>query len=121
MNIAIKGKYAAILCFLLGFFSVSAELNAQSSGIEQRLIGTWAITFYEDSEAIGSTWSFKSNGTFEITFYGESATGKYWATPTKLVMEIEGDGILADYYISTDGRTLILELEGELFVLTKKT
>ena len=116
----IKNKFVAIFCFLLGFFSISVKLYAQSSSIEQRLIGTWAIALYEDFETIGGTWSFYSNGTFKLTVSGESATGKYWAASTKLAMEIEGEGILTDYYISTDGRTLIFELDGELFVLVKK-
>ena len=109
-------KCISIVFLVLALCYVSVGLYPQSSNAEQRIIGTWTAVM---GETKGSTWTFNSNGTFELTFEGEKESGKYWITSSKLAIEIFE--IVADFYISTDGRTLILTIFGDSVVLVKRT
>ena len=108
-------KNKCFFCLFVLFF-ISINCYAQSSGNEQRLIGTWVI------DGGGTTLVFNSNGTASID--GESL--KYGAAADKLVIyhpDDPEDTILWNFYVSTDGRTLIIVIgegrEGVAMVLRK--
>jgi len=96
------------LGFLLFFGFVSVNCNAQSSNNEQRIVGTWV------DETNGSTTTFNANGTGTGTGEGAitSGTFKYGVAGNKIAVVLS-DGrdsvtFVFDFYISSDGKTLIL-------------
>ena len=108
------------LSYLL--IGVGLIVNAQSSNNEQRLLGTWEYNggngwavdydvpwvFNSDGSMSGSFKLDYRDRTFEV--YG------YRAASNKLLLNFEGGAGIAficDYFISSDGRTLIIIIEGE--------
>ena len=93
-------KNKSFFCVFV-LFVISINCYAQSSGSEQRLIGTWEF------DGGGMTLVFNSNGTASID--GDSC--RYGAAADKLVLydpDDPEDSMLWEFYISTDGRTLII-------------
>ena len=111
-----KVQYFRIIFFLLvfGFISISC-LNAQSSNNEQRLVGTWT------SLLNNATLVFNSNGSvtgvdsiMELVTYGQGTTfSNYAAAGDKILFYTPNTTarITFDYRVSSDGRTLILNVE----------
>jgi len=81
----------------------SAGVYAQSSNNEQKLIGTWTN--------INSNITIMINANGTVTWNSENF--KYGAAANKLVLYSSGNltqasSIVYEFYISTDGKTLIL-------------
>jgi hypothetical protein len=90
-----KGLF--LLIFVLAF---SVSLFAQNTNIETRIIGTWI-----DHE--GDTWVFSANGNVLIDRYNN----KFGITNNKLaVLESDESFTIFDISISSEGRTLILDI-----------
>ena len=97
-----KNKSFFYIFFLLFFCFNVINSYAQSSGNnEQRLIGTW--TSLEESSLV---ITFNSNGSLS----GLEPYTNYAAAGNKIVFfpKIRGEANVYEFYISTDGRTLIL-------------
>ena len=104
-------KTAILIVMLLVF---NGLCFAQSTGNENRIIGSWQQVFTDSPE----TWVFNNNGT--MTMAGTST--RYGITGTKIAIYMDGDTVIYDYSISTDGRTLILSISGTVygFCFTKR-
>jgi hypothetical protein len=97
-----------VILLVLGF--VSIDCFGQSPNNEQRLVGTWI------REGTNDTVVFNADGTFSQTqrlmFTGVSY--KYGAAENKIgFVYTDRDGkrtYFGDYYVSTDGKTLIILL-----------
>ena len=87
------------LIFVL-LLTVGITVVAQTSGNEQKLLGTWVSA---DGK---STIVFNSNGT--MLWDGDSM--KYGAAVDKLVLFNDDNSTLFEFFISTDGRTLIITI-----------
>ena len=88
-----------ICCLLAG--CKPAENNVQASNNEQRLVGTWVAV--NDS----STWVFNSDKTGTTTI--RRISFKYGAAESKVVIFFDNNpAAVADFSVSSDGRTLIL-------------
>jgi hypothetical protein len=96
--------------------------NAQSSSNEQRLVGTWEYSG-GNGWAIDSSrpWVFNSNGDMQGGFkldYRDRTYNvvTYNVALNKLLLNYEGGAgvvFICEFYISSDGRTLIIIIEGE--------
>jgi hypothetical protein len=84
---------------LFGICSAS-NANAQNANNERRIIGTWID---ED----GDVWAFNTDGT--TTGYDNNIR-KYYIIETKLVIVFGTRSIVYNYYLSSGGNTLLLEL-----------
>jgi hypothetical protein len=96
------------LLILFGF--VSFNCFGQSAN-EQRLVGTWI----RESEAAEDTVVFNADGTFSQTQsirLGDAVPYKYGAAANKIGIVYTAynkkQTYFGDYYISTDGKTLII-------------
>ena len=102
----------------------SAGVSAQSSSNEQRLFGTWIV---EDSN---STWIFNADGTGSF----DGTTFKYGAAEGKIIIIINSGRIgglttrdsyndlqQINFYISSDGKTMIIGSPGKSFLLRNKS
>jgi hypothetical protein len=102
--------------------TINLSLCAQTSNYERQLIGTWEFSGTHGWVFVdyGSTWVFKSDGflTVDNDFNPEVKNDfhlgwpvYYSAAGNKLVLSNEAGGggcLLCDYYISSDGNTLII-------------
>ena len=78
---------------------------AQSVNNAQRIIGTWV------DNNTGKTWVFNANGTVSGTDEdGDDFQYKFGFTDTKLVFSDDSTLNVFNFSISSDGRTLILEM-----------
>ena len=104
-------KTAILIVILLVF---NGLCFAQSTGNENRIIGSWQQVFTDSPE----TWVFNNNGM--MTMAGTST--RYGITGTKIAIYMDGDTVIFDYSISTDGRTLIITVPNSNFgyCLTKR-
>jgi hypothetical protein len=97
-----KNKCFLSVFVLLILFFVSASCFAQSSGNEQRLVGTW-IFLYRDG---ASPLVFNSNGTVSgYSFY------THWAAAGDTLVFYRPNDDNSNslrFQISSDGRTLII-------------
>jgi hypothetical protein len=102
-------------------------VTAQSSGSEQRLVGTWrcegmpGMAWYDSAP----TWVFNSDGSMSGSIYmSVDASSKkrpmsfytYAAAGNKLILTHEagaGGTYICDFYISADGKTLVVIIEGD--------
>jgi hypothetical protein len=97
-NVVNKGFIAFVILI------APALLYAQSN--EQRLIGAWV-------DQQDNTWIFYANGIFSMQLKdGPVSSGKYGAAGSKLFLIVDGDELIMDFFISTDGRTLIMTMNG---------
>jgi len=91
-----------LVFFIVGvvfFGAFSAQnANAQNANIGQRIIGTWV-------EPNGNTWVFNANGNLSMN----GVEGKFGVTDTKLAIYANGQVLILNISISSDGRTLILD------------
>ena len=80
---------------------VPAMVYAQSSGIEQRILGTW-------TDVDNSIWVFNANGTMTYQEEGYSATGIFGIAGFQMRLLTQDEEFLLDMFFSPDGRKLIL-------------
>jgi len=104
-------KNKCIIVLLL-FCLISIGLYAQSTPVDQKLVGTWV-------DLSGQTWVFNSDGT------GTSGrtTFKYTAFSNKTVIYYGSNsyGSAYDYIFSPNGNTvMLLPMNGSSYALTKK-
>jgi hypothetical protein len=107
---------------------ISFELHAQSTNIEQRLVGTWVTVSIRESEGYtprenrGITWTIRADGTFS---FSNGSSGKWAIFSNKIVLvyadgELDGGGP-KEIFITQDSRTLILlESNGWQYVYNKR-
>jgi hypothetical protein len=98
-----KEKLFIVMLVMLSAFSFvfSADIYAQSTNHEQKLVGTWVA-------ANGDTWVFNSDGT------GTRGNNnfKYGAINGKIVIHQGSSGTSYDYIFSQDGGTLLITNAG---------
>ena len=101
-----------VLVFGIAFFGCNGNESAEiSSNNEQRLIGTWICI--ND----GSTWVFNSDGTMshpnDIPNYSIRFV-QYTAIGDKIILieEEYGLGYECDFRLSSDGKTMIIIVNG---------
>ena len=90
-------KNKCIIALLLFLFTTLGSY-AQTSNNEQRLVGTWVTEGNEE------TWIFNSAGSGTWRW----GTTRYGAAGNRIAIYWGGDTSILEYYLSTDGRTLIL-------------
>jgi hypothetical protein len=109
-------KKATMVFIFISF--ITFWCTAQSTNYEPRLVGTW--TNLED----GGTWVFNLDGTGTMSIGNKTVSFKFGAIDGRLVIAAR-DGFSPagyDFYISKDGKTLILSAQGSSnYVLQKKT
>jgi hypothetical protein len=106
-----------IVIFVVLAMVLIGSCFAQSANNTQRIIGTWV------DNNTGKTWVFNTNGT--VTGFDEDDDPfmyKFGFTDTKLAFSDEYYINVFNISISSDGRTLILEMSissrGELYLET---
>jgi hypothetical protein len=108
--------------FVFIFISIAfTGCSALSSNNEQRLVGTWIVQTQLDGET--GTLAFSSNGTVVMKWGNDYETSfTYGAAVSKMIwIDEDGDSDEMDFYISNDGKTLILSgVKGEDILLKKK-
>jgi hypothetical protein len=96
---------------LLIFLFIFIGCNAQISNKEQQLVGTWVSVIDEDNVIV-----FNSNGT--SSFFGDNI--RYGAADNKIVIIYDRELELYEYFVSTDGKTLILFYDTDRPMLLRK-
>ena len=101
-----KGMLFISMLVMLSVLSLvfSAEINAQSTNFEPRLVGTW-----KDSD--NKTYVFNSDGTGNMS----GTPMKYGAIDGKIVIVVggrDGGSIAAQLVFSRDGKVLLIWAEG---------
>ena len=109
-----------LVFFIVGFVffsSCSAQnANAQSANDAQRIVGTWRAV---DTNGHTYTFTFNANGSYTYSYnpgdYADSSNGNYHifsGSGSKLFVKAENTESSRfsnyDYYISSNGRVLIL-------------
>ena len=81
----------------------------QATGVDRRLLGTWTCVENTHTSGCCSTWTFNNDGTF--SFSGASASGevRYAVIDSKLVKIQAGVITVFSFWISSDGRNIVLE------------
>ena len=91
--------------FVVLVMVVIGSCAAQSANNAQKIIGTWV------DNNTGKTWVFNANGTVSGTDkHGDNFVYKIGFTDTKLSFSDGEDLALFNFSISSDGKTLILEM-----------
>jgi hypothetical protein len=105
-----KKILVSIIGIFLLFGLTSINGFAQSSNNEQRIVGRW--TSDDDS------WVFNSNGTLIV----EGETYKWFVNSAKMLILDNDDDIalFCEFFLSSDGRTLLLVDEDKEVYLLKK-
>jgi len=117
-------KLVLVLGLFLVFGFVADDCFAQTTTREQRVIGTWVSEIIEDEGDTSVTFTFNQNGTLVLINSGERMNGRWGAAENQIVLTInEGgyeDAIWGEYYISGDGRTMIMILDGDRILFRKR-
>ena len=94
------------IALLVVLFAVTSIVFAQSAQRRAQFVGTWSrVVFERDSP---STWIFNADGTLTM----DGAARKWIITENYLFVapwSQGGGGLLFEYELSSDGRTLILK------------
>jgi hypothetical protein len=104
-------KNIRFFCFFIYCFC-STGLNAQSSNIEQNLIGTWELT--ENHHAFnplsreGGLWTFYADGTLSVNRNNNSVSGKWIVSENNITLFLGNRSYTNTISISSDGRTLLI-------------
>jgi hypothetical protein len=109
-----KGKKGLVVGFLLVFSFVAINCNAQSSGNDQRIVGTWVgtdvasntITFVFNANGSG-TYMDSSDSSSRAFTYGISIDGGI-----NMRGEYRNEGKI---YFSPDGRTLFFGFSSTIY------
>ena len=113
-----------VLGLFLVFGLIADDCFAQTTTREQRLIGTWVSEIFEDEDDDTLILTFNQNATLVIISDGDRMNGRWGAAEDKIVLSIiEGgyeDAIWGEYYISGDGRTMIMYIDGENILFRKR-
>ena len=113
-----KKVFISIISLVLLFGFITVNSYAQSSLNEQRLVGTW-ILGWVDLALREKIWVFNANGTFTVN--GEPL--RWFTNAYKLVFIDEFDQVewYVDFFLSPDGRTLVLvDEDQDGYVLRKR-
>jgi len=111
-----KRKIVFVICVILIFGFVSLDSFAQSANREQQLIGTWVSEGYE----FKITMTFNRDGTMVISDEYDSERGRWGAAENKIIFVIDSDySEYGEFYISSDGQTLILLIDGEAILFRR--
>ena len=93
--------------FLIVFVLLGSYCFAQSNNDAQRIVGTW-----RGIDTDGDNWNLtlNSNGTYTSNVNNFSVNGNYFISGLKFIQRGQNsNGIsMADYYLSSDGRRLVL-------------
>ena len=109
-----KKVFISVISLALFFCFGTANIYAQSVINDSRLVGTWIND--------GEVWVFNANGTF--TADGEQY--RWYSNASKLVILSDYYGyyeveLYVDFFLSSDGRTLILvDDDWDALVLRKR-
>jgi len=106
-------KYLVFTFFVIVFFGTCSlqNVSAQSTNDAQRIVGTWRI---EDGDGhFQGTFIFNGNGSFVRNGSSGNAiiNGSFFiSTNNRLIMRFPANDRVSifDYYLSTDGRILVL-------------
>jgi len=91
---------------------VTSCLN-QSNNDAQRIVGTW--TGHNNNTSPPNTITFTADGTY--SWGGSSIKVNYFVNNGKI---LTNEYLIWDYYLSPDGTTLFLEIEGVRYWLNKQ-
>jgi len=86
---------------------------AQSNNDAQRIVGTW--TGHNNNTSLPNTITFNSNGTY--SWGGSSIVVNYFVNNGKI---LTSEYLIWDFYLSPDGKTLFLIIEGVRYWLVKQ-
>ena len=105
-----KRKLIFALGILLFFCFVSSNCSAQSSNNDQRIVGTWTVTYRNNNTV---TFVFNANGTGTATGSKGSDSFTYGVNLRGEMKLIYSDGSVLSWepYFSPDGRTMIENLD----------
>jgi len=94
----------------------NSTLYAQSSNDAQRIVGTWST---EDGT---TTITFNANGTVTTTGNRVVANGDYMVANSKLITHSRGSDYaeIRDYFISANGRILVISRSSDNLWLIKQ-
>ena len=95
------------ICLVLFFFVFGTSCFAQSSNDAQRIVGVWR----DGSRTV----TFNANGTYTYSGSGrgDNDNGSYFVSGSNLIIKDQDcDREIYDYYLSSDGRRLVLNYRG---------
>ena len=113
-------KLVLVLGFFLVFGFITDDCYAQASGNEQRLVGTWVIETvaanFDFMSAfdflISAVVTFNQNGTLLAILEDERIQGRWGVAENQIVLTFSAFeqrfSLGGEFYISGDGRTMIL-------------
>ena len=117
-------KLVIILGFFLVFGIIASNGFAQTVNKEQQLIGTWASEIYDFKVDNSVVITFNQNGTLVFIYQGERMPGKWGAAENKIVLSLIDndyeDIIWGEFFISGDGRTMVLIIDEEKMLFRKR-
>jgi len=91
----------------LVFFVLGTFCFAQSNTDAQRIVGNWRGKLEHQTV----TFNFNANGILTLSVEGESENWNYFLSGSSLIIKIEDNIYISDYYLSPNGRILVFSID----------